>query len=173
MKMIRYISAAAMALGLAGCATSPVVLAPVGPNPGGGKSAASMGALQVFSRLVERNDDWNQAGDGIPAWYQHADYDIYNLHGKRVKHVENAVGHYETRPRVVSLPPGRYIVAAEAEEALRVRVPVKIERGRISRIHLDDHWNPPAGARGDELVSMPSGKPVGWRAGTGNEAGFQ
>jgi hypothetical protein len=173
MKIIRFFSVAAMVLGLGGCATSPVFLAPVGPNPDGRESVASKGALQVFSRVVEQSDDRNQGGDGTSLWHQHADYDIYDLHGKRVKHVDNSVGHYETAPRVVTLPPGRYIVAAEAEEALRVRVPVRIERGRISRIHLDDYWKPPADARRDELVSMPSGSPVGWRAGIGNDTGSQ
>ncbi|MGA2174487.1 MAG: hypothetical protein ABSH38_05845 [Verrucomicrobiota bacterium] len=173
MKIIRFFSVAAMFLGLAGCATSPVVLAPVGPNPVGRESVASMGALQVFSRVVERSDDQNQGGDGTSGWPQHADYVIYNLHGKRVKHVGNTVGHYATAPLIVTLPPGRYIVAAEAEGALRVRVPVKIERGRISRIHLDGYWKPPASARRDELVSMPAGSFVGWRAGAGNEVGFQ
>ena len=156
-----------MFLGVTGCATTPVVLAPVGPNPVGRESVASMGELQVFSRVVEQSDDQNQGGDGISDWQQHADYVIYNLHGKRVKHVDNAVGHYETAPRIVTLPPGRYIVAAEAAEALRVRVPVEIKPGRLSRIHLDDCWKPPDTAWRNELVSMPSCSAVGWRAGTG------
>jgi hypothetical protein len=166
MKSVRFFSAAAMVLGLAGCATAPVVLAPVGPNPAGGERAASTGSLQVFSRMVQQSDDQNLGGDGVSVWYQHADYDIYNARGQRVKHVDNSAGHYETAPRIVNLPPGSYMVAAEAEDAVRVRVPVKIERGRTSRIHLDDNWKPPATAPRDELVNMPSGSPVGWRAGS-------
>jgi hypothetical protein len=173
MKISRIFSVSAMVLGLAGCATPPVVLGPVGPNPVGRESGASGGALQVFSRGVEQSDDQDQGGDGTSAWYQHADYDIYNLHGKRVKHVDNAAGHYETAPRVVTLPPGRYMVVAEAKGGLRVKVPVNIERGRMSRIHLDGRWNPPAGAPRDEWVSLPSGSPVGWRAVAGKQAGFQ
>lgn len=172
MRNIRFFLAASMILGLAGCA-SPVILAPVGPNPVGRESVASMGALQVFTRVVEQFDDQNQAGDGVSGWPQHSDYVIYNLHGKRVKHVYNSIGHYETAPRIVTLPPGRYIVAAEANETLRVRVPVEIERGRVSRIHLDNCWKPPGTTPKIELVSMPSGSPVGWRADTGNEVGIQ
>jgi hypothetical protein len=129
--------------------------------------AQATGQLQVFSAL-ERNDE----GDNLD-WYQHTDYSIYNMHGKRVMHVGNTVGHYEGAPRVVSLPPGRYIVAAEAKDALRVRVPVEIKRGRLSRIHLDDRWNLPPDTPTGRWVSMPSGAPVGWRADIGNEVGFR
>jgi hypothetical protein len=173
MKSIKIFPLAAIVLALAGCASSPVVLAPVGPNPDSRVSVASEGALQVFSRLVAQSDDQNQAGDGVPAWYQHSDYDIYDLHGKRVKHVDNAVGHYDAAPRVVTLPPGQYIVVAASEEALQVNVPVEIERGRMSRVHLDDHWKTPANSPRVELVRMPSGNPVGWSAAGANEGGHR
>jgi hypothetical protein len=55
MKSIRFLSAAAMILVFVGCATPPVVVAPVGPKSAKVESAASMGSLEVFSRIVEQN----------------------------------------------------------------------------------------------------------------------
>jgi hypothetical protein len=164
MKSIKYMAAAAMILGMAGCATSPVVLAPVGPNPSARADKLAMGQLEVFSATEQNSDEYNHV------WFQRTDYDIYNLSGGKVKHVFNAVALYKPAPRVVALPPGRYIVEAEGRDALRVKVPVEIERGRTSRIHLDDNWQPPATAPRDELVSMPSGSLVGWRADATNMA---
>ena len=76
MKSTIILSLEAIILGVAGCATPPVVLAPAGPNPAGRVSAVSTGGLQVFSRVVRQIDDKNQSGDGTPFWYQHTDYDI-------------------------------------------------------------------------------------------------
>jgi hypothetical protein len=172
MKSTRFISVAAMFLGLAGCVTSPVVLAPVGPNPNGRVNDGPIGALQVFSREDTQADDQNQAGDGEPFWRQHSEYNIYDLHGKRVKHVYNVTGHYSENPERIALPAGRYLVKAEAKDYFWVKVPVTIEHGRTTRVHLDDNWKPTADAPRREMVTMPNGNPVGWRTHTGN-AGIQ
>lgn len=149
---------------LVGCSSTPIALAPVGPNPVGSERSASKGELQVFSSLVDRSDDQNQANDSDPGWYQHTDYRIYDLHGKLVKRVDNAIGHYEQAPRGVALPAGQYLVKARAQDYLRVEVPVLIEPGRTTKVHLDDNWKLPAGTPRSELVSTPNGNPVGWRA---------
>ena len=167
MKSIRFFLAAATLLGASGCATPPVVVAPVGPNPVKVKTAGSMGSLQVFSREVARDDDQNQGGDGDSAWRQHTDYNIYDLHGKLVKHVYNATGHYAEAPERVVLPVGRYLVKAQAKDYFWIKAPVTIERGRTTRVHLDDNWKPAVHAPKHELVTMPNGHPVGWRGDTG------
>jgi hypothetical protein len=173
MKSIRFFSVAAMLLSVAGCATPPVVvLAPVGPNPVGRESVASMGALQVFSSEDAQSDDQNQAGDGEPFWYQHSEYNIYDLHGKRVKHVYNVTGHYSETPERIALPAGRYLVQAQAKDYSPIEIPVTIERGRTTRVHLDDNWKPPADAPKRELVTMPNGNPVGWRVESAKEIGI-
>ena len=155
---------------LAGCSSTPVALAPIGPNPVGSESAATKGELQVFSNLTEQSDDQNQSSTD-PVWYQHRDYNIYDLHGRLVKHVNNTVGHYEQVPRRVALPAGRYLVRAQAADYLRVEVPVTIERGRTTRVHLDDKWKLPPDTPNRELVSLPNGNPVGWRAEPAKEFG--
>ncbi len=157
MKRISFL----MGLGLSalwfGCASAPVVVATVGPNPAGLDHHARDGQLQVFSDLVGRTE-----GDN-PTWYQHKDYTIYDQQGRRVEHVRNTVGYYARRPNLISLPPGKYVVRAEAKDYLFVKVPVVIESGRITKVHLDGDWQPSAADK-QELVSLPTGIPVGWAA---------
>lgn len=151
---------------LVSCASPPITLAPVGPNPFAGRpSSTRAGYLQVFSRLSLQNDDQNQGGSGgDPSWYQHTDYNLYDAKGKLVKRVGNTVGHYSTSPRVVALRPGNYTLRAQAKEWLSVKVPVVIEPGRTTKVHLDENWEPPAGTPKAEVVSAPGGYPAGWSA---------
>ena len=149
---------------LAPGASQPITLAPVGPSPlAGGSTSIGAGHLQVFSSLAEQSDDQNQ-GSTDPAWYQHTDYNIYDTGGRLVKCVNNTVGHYSTSPRLVSLRPGNYTVRAQSAEGLSVNVPVVIERGRTTKVHLDENWRPPAGTQKTEIVSALGNYPVGWRA---------
>jgi hypothetical protein len=166
MKNISIILGAALVSLMLGCSSTPVVLMSMGPNPTGPKNMASGGGLQVFSFLEPQSDDQNQ-GSRDPIWYQHTDYIVYSQNGKLLKHVENTVGHYAETPRVVTLPAGRYFVKAHAVDNLLVRVPVTIKQGQITRLHLDEHWNPPIGIVKSELVSLPDGQPIGWRTEAG------
>jgi hypothetical protein len=163
MRSILLFSVAAMVLGFAGCASPSLVVAPVGPNPDGPQSAASTGWLQVFSRKIEQSDDRNQGGDGLSDWRRYSDYTIYNARGKPVQHVDNALEHYSQSPQRIALPAGRYLVKAQAKDYFWVKVPVTIESGRTTRVHLDDKWQPLPDAPKQELVTMPNGYPVGWR----------
>jgi hypothetical protein len=158
MKSFVIISQAALIPLLLGCSTMHVAVAPVGPNPAGERNPAEKnGRLQVFSVFVGHSE-----GDN-PTWYRHADYDLFTSEGRPVQHVDNAIGHYERAPRLVALPPGKYVVKAAANDYLRVEVPVVIEPGRITRVHLDGAWRPAAGVPNAEVVCGPDGQPVGWR----------
>ncbi len=162
MKTISIIPGAALILLLAGCSTTPVALAPVGPNPVGPQTASAEGSLEVFSFKEQQSDNQNQ-GSTDPVWYQHTDYEIYSANGGLLERVDNTVGHYAQAPRVVNLPAGKYFVQAYAVNRLPVRVPVTVKRGHITRIHLDDNWKPPMGIVKTETVSLPGGQPVGWQ----------
>jgi hypothetical protein len=166
MKIISIILGTALAFLMLGCASAPVALMPTGPNPNGTRSMVSEGGLQVFSFMEPESDDQNQ-GSSDPLWHQHTDYNVYSQNGKLFKHVENTVGHYAETPRVVTLPAGHYFVKARAVGYLLVRVPVTIKSGQITRLHLDERWNPPVGIVKTAFVSLPDGKPIGWR----NDAG--
>jgi len=150
---------------LTGCASTPIALAPVGPDPSAIESTAAKGGLQVFSSLIGRSEGNN------PTWYQHTDYSIYDLQGKLVKHVNNNDGYYATAPRHVTLPAGRYLVKAQANDYFWVSVPVTIKCGQTTRVHLDDSWRPPVNTPTTELVSLPDGNPVGWEAELTKETG--
>lgn len=147
---------------LAGCSSTPVTLPPVGPNPNRAPIASSFGTLEVLTRERTRSDDRNQAGDGEPVWHQHTNYRIYDLHHNLVKRVGNSSGHYDPAAEVVTLPPGRYIVRAPAQDYPWIQVMVTIEPGRLTRVHLDDKWTPPANPPQGEVVTGPDGNPVGW-----------
>jgi hypothetical protein len=156
-KSILIMMGAAVAILVTGCSTTPMAFAPVGPNPAGFQAITARGQLEVFSALSERTEGNN------PNWYQHSDYYLYDSHGRRLEHVDNNTGHYDQSPRLLNLPPGRYIVEARAKDMLRAEVPVVIKPGEITRVHLDGNWQPPSDTPMPKLVNAPAGYPVGWR----------
>ena len=144
---------------LSSCASQRLVLAPVGPNPlQSNVSAGNTGFLRVFSEREPVSE-----GD-TPIFYQPSEYKIYSAHGQLVKDVGNTNGHYDTAPRTVPLPAGRYTVKARAKDYLTVVVPVVIESGRTTSVHLDDRWRGPHDVPRAEFVFEPNGEPVGWSA---------
>ena len=159
MKIIPTFLGTALASILVGCSSTPVVLAPVGPSPVAMGATSGSGQLEVFSAMRGHTEGNN------PTWYQHTDYYIYDDQNKPLKHVNNKVGHYDRAPRVVDLPPGRYIVKAKAKDYLWIKVPVVIDPGKTTEVHLDDAWTPSQDSKQTELVSVPAGYPVGWRTG--------
>ena len=144
---------------LAGCASTPVVLQPVGPCSARHEASDPNGHLQVYSEKEGQSE-----GDDS-AWYQHSAYVIYDSQGKRVKYVGNTIGKFDETPQTVTLPVGRYIVKARAEgfRYLAIIVPVVIEPGKTTSVHLESGWNPPAGS---EIIRASSGYAVGWLAGS-------
>ena len=157
MKRVYVLMGTGLVLLLVGCASTPVVLAPVGPNWARGGSMAATGGLQVFSSLVGAAKAIIPSGISTPI--------ITSIsHGKLVKHVDNNIGYYAKAPRRVALPAGKYVVKTQASDYFWVDVPVTIKLGQTTRVHLDDYWKLPADVSKPELVSLPNGKPVGWRA---------
>jgi hypothetical protein len=159
-KSMLIIMGAAAAYLVAGCSSPPVALAPVGPSPIGFSTgtANGQGQLQVFLALSDRNE-----GDN-PSWSQHSDYSIYDSRGKLLEHVDNAMGYYSQTPRVVTLPPGQYMVKARAKGILRAEVPVVIKSGQMTGLHLDGNWHPMEDTPQTGLVKAPAGYPIGWNA---------
>jgi hypothetical protein len=145
---------------MVGCSSTPITLAPIGPNPTGVESMASEGELQVFSRMVGRSEGNN------PDWHQHSDYYIYDLHKKLIKRVRNNFGYYAKAPCLVALPTGNYLVKARAKNYFWVDVPVTIKPGETTDVHLDTAWKIPFDASTNEMVYFPDGYPAGWRNST-------
>ncbi len=149
----------AVVLLLVGCATTPLALGPVGPGPASQSpnNNDGNGQLEVFSAVVG-------FVSGNPAWYLHTDYSIYTPQGKPLQRVNNTVDSFSDAPRVVSLPPGLYVVVAQAKGQAQVKVPVLIKAGQTTTVNLDNAWPPTADVPKEKLVVLPSGYPVGWRA---------
>jgi hypothetical protein len=145
---------------MAGCASVPITLAPVGPNPVLRQTGASTGQLEVFSAVEDRTDGSNDEFD----WHQHTDYTVWSQQGTLMKRVGNTVGHYAEEPRVVTLPIGSYIVKAQAKDYWEAVVPVVILGGEITRVYLDNSWTPPEGLPEAEFIYTPNGHSVGWSA---------
>jgi hypothetical protein len=69
--------------------------------------------------------------------------------------------------QIVSLPSGNYKVVAESTDYGQVRIPVLIQAGQTTRVHLEGKgsWKPKAAPSSpDELVCFPNGEIIGWQA---------
>ena len=139
---------------LTSCASTPIhPVAVIGPSPADGQA----GYLQVFSPVEER-EDWDR-----PVYYRlHVGYKIFTPEGKLVRELKNAAySSQEDTLELVSLPTGQYQVKINGKQ---VTVEVSIKPGRTTVVHLDGSWQPPGNVKNNDLVRLPDGKIVGWRA---------
>ena len=179
MKCIVVISAAIGLMWLAGCASVPSVAIrePVGPPPASQAKATGEGYLQVYSaRLredlrpvpVEWAWDYPFEKNAFTYGLAHTDYVIHTEDGRTLQYVRNATNPADPQPALVSLPPGRYTVQAEGEEAdgrlVTVMLPVLVEPGRTTVAHLSGHWKPKAHFTEADVVRLPDGQIAGWLA---------
>ncbi len=151
-----------LALALTSCFPPPLTLAPVGPAPlaaGPGMPASGLGQLQVFTETDEYEVDHD-----VP-FFPHRDYEVCTAEGKRLKRVWNSQSHEDETPAMVSLPPGRYLVKADAEFYGPVTVPVLIAPNALTKVVLQPGWKPGQTVADSQLVRMPEGYFIGWRAG--------
>jgi len=160
--MSRSLSAIIGALFLTGCAsagpTAMTVNDPIGPRPLG-LARDYVGFLEVYSATEEHTD-----GDNTYR-YPHTDYQIFTSDGQLFKQVRNAIILSDETPERVSLPKGRYIVAAQSETSGPVNVPVAIETGKTTVLHLErkKDWKPELAWRDSDLVRLPNGQVIGYR----------
>jgi hypothetical protein len=152
---------------LSGCSSPPaVVQAPVGPNPFGATQSGPQGTLEVFSATVQENN----VGYETP-YYERTSYDIYDGSGNMIKRVrDNNRGEYRALPLREQLAPGTYKVKALAAVGTGewLMIPVVIDAGKTTEVHLNGHWTPPNDVPGKALVYTPQGRPLGYSDGTPN-----
>lgn len=161
MRLLIILAAGIFAMA-SGCSTPTVLQATVGPNPLAARTVDSDGTLLVYSATEQRSD----VGFAFP-YNQRTDYTICDSQGNEIQRVfNNNQGHFEPIPKAVRLEPGTYRVKAMAAVGLGelLTVPVVIEPGRTTEVHLNGHWKPPAETPENELVRTPAGFPMGWRA---------
>jgi hypothetical protein len=142
---------------VAGCVSTPVTLNSVGPEPIKPEAFIPKGYLQVFS-----DTDTIQDGDG-PPYYPHTGYSIHDEYGKVVQFVPNHIGDMDESPSIVTIPSGHYNIVAESSAYGQVTVPVVIQEGRSTVVHLDRDWRPSANISTNELVYLPNGEALGWK----------
>ena len=159
--------AAAILVAMSGCATAPVaVQAPVGPNPAIRASGDRAGQLSVYTAREQMHND----SQFQTAYYQETAYAIYDSGGRKIRNVNNNnSSEFFAVPRTIELPPGRYQIHAWMASGLgeRVIVPVVVESGRKTEVHLDGKWPQSADTDG-RVVMGPGGFSIGWRADAGN-----
>lgn len=147
----------------AGCATPPVAVnEPVGPDPFIAANGSSNGRLRVYTAAAQQNDVGFQT-----AYYQRTPYIIYDSNGSEIRRVDdNDRSYFLALPRTEDLPAGTYKINAWANVGFgeRVMIPVVVEAGRTTEVHLNGNWRPPADVQGHELVRAPAGFPIGWKA---------
>ena len=142
---------------VASCASAPptMVHETVGPIPGVANEEQN-GFLTVYSAT-----EWTTYDDGPLLSY--TNYQIDAADGTLFQEVTN--GDYD--PTRVTLPKGTYTVVAWSDTSGEVSVPVAIEAGRITVVHLEqekDWTEASAGIRSTDLVRLPNGQPIGFRA---------
>jgi hypothetical protein len=140
---------------LAGCGTTPqlVVLPTVGPDTVASPQTQSSGVLQVYSARAPADTDMNFdeffanddfGGNSFPVEPAHTDYTIYTQAGQVFQRVHNARNLDDPQPSLVTLPGGTYRIEAQMKDAnpgtVPVVVPVIIEAGRVTQVHLDGNY---------------------------------
>ena len=159
-KLSKSIVSTGLALGL-GCwaVAQPVTVTQrVGPQPAG--LNPRIGFLNVYSATTEFRESDNTYR------YPHTDYRIYTNDGRFLGWVSNSISRTDELSEKVPLLSGAYQIVAESETEGTVRVPVVIRTGHTTVVHLerDKDWTPPIFARESDLVHLPNGQPVGFRA---------
>jgi len=123
---------------LCGCAAdhNNTAWAPVGPATGQVATAEpdpGSGSLVVYS-APDVNPELNSRDDRRQTY---TDYKILTEQGSLVKYVHNDSGTLSQKPVPVSLPAGKYKVAAYANGYGSVTLPVIIAPGRVTMVRLD------------------------------------
>ena len=144
---------------VASCASVPstIVRETVGPSPAVAAAGENNGFLTVYSATVWMTDE-----DG-PLQLRHTNYEINSADGTSFQVVSNG----DEEPTRVALPKGVYTVAASSDTSGEVRVPVAIEAGKMTVVRLEterDWEEASAEIQSTDLVRLPNGQPIGFRA---------
>ncbi|HYM35009.1 MAG TPA: hypothetical protein VET48_06395 [Steroidobacteraceae bacterium] len=146
---------------VSGCvvALPPISIEPVGPQPASLKTIrVSVGNLVVYSALEPARSGFDDAEP------RRSDYEIFAADGMLLKRVSNIAAAGEV-PAIVPLAPGRYTVNAKANGLRKVTVPIVIEADKTTFVHLDgSELSGVERSQTTEVVRLPDGSAVGWRA---------
>jgi hypothetical protein len=150
------LAAAGFATALCSCMAAIPPLPPVGPETTARAFRGNEGSLQVFTATTTAEVDFEAY------FHPHTGYRIEDAAGNTVQFVPNHPSEMSEQPDVVTLAPGTYRVVAESTWCGLVTVPVVIEQGRATTVHLDGSGR--GGSNDPAFVHLPNGETVGWRA---------
>jgi hypothetical protein len=174
-------------LGAMVCGAAPKVtpLKQVGPDPGQMAHSSSDGFLQVYTARERAPIDVNAetffcnndfGRNEFLYGKAHTAYSIYDADGRLVQRVRNSTGMNDSNPTRIGLSPGVYRIDAEAADygniTLTVTVPVCVEPGFTTALHLDGTWKPISPAIDSEMVRLPNGRIVGYSCPGSDNAKF-
>jgi len=155
---------------LSGCATGSgpngLVLDPVGPalpHPVQmTRSVSTNGTLVVYS-AYRRNADFNARDGNRP---EYSDYKIFSSAGAFQQRIHNNSGNILQDVLPVTLPAGKYKVKARANGHGLVIIPVVIEAGQSTVLHLEGggFWPNESAFNQTNAVRLPDGLVIGWKA---------
>lgn len=140
---------------LAGCASTSasrfVVQEAVGPVGRALTGPQDAGRLVVYSADALAGPPDSDLG-------VRSAYTIRATNGAELERVGNQSDPFGSEPQTVVLPEGRYLVDARATNFGRVEVPVQIDVGRTTVVHLDAE----SGSRSSPgWVRLPDGQVIG------------
>jgi hypothetical protein len=146
---------------LSGCALTPVPLDAIGPAPEDGKPSAytpmGSGWLRVYTATKR-----HEIGDNT-FFYSHTGYRICTMDGQLWKFIPKNADNMDEAASIVEIPAGDYRIFAQSEAYNLVSVPVVIQAGKTTEVHLGTHWKAPPNTPTNEFVYLPDGRPVGWK----------
>lgn len=152
-----------------GCAASQpgLTLTPVGSPAVQSAVTDDKGTLVVFSAY-----DVTAASPGDHEHRHHySDYKILSQDGKLLQTVHNDSNTVLREATRVKLLPGTYRVVAQANGYGVVTVPVVIEKNQVTTVHLEGGglWENDIAQNQANVVRLPDGRIVGWRAAEENQ----
>ena len=140
-------------------------------------NSSAIGAFLLISTTTGTGDLIVYSATYAPTLEQseytaHTNYTIATPDDKVIQRVANATGSFASRPARVSLPAGEYHVRAQYEGGRFVTVSIVIEPGKTTVLDLEGEGSKqasatkttPATETAKEIIRLPNGKAVGWRA---------
>jgi hypothetical protein len=155
---------------LAGCSSAPIKLDPVGPAPSSPNDSLMVVTAEPAPSSAYIQSGWlkvftatKSVPNGQTYSYPHTGYRIYTESGKLLEFVPNHVDPMDESATLLKISTGKYEISARSEPYNMVIVPVVIQAGKTTEVHLGAHWQAPSNVPTNEIVYFPDGRPVGWK----------
>lgn len=155
MRSLPALALALVAVAWSGCVIAPplVLTTPVGPPPRPAPSGP-VGFLEVWTEM-EPDDP----SDDYPTFH-YGPYTVLSRDGRVAVAVPS-----EGTPKIVTLPVGTYDLRAQTGTYGKIVLPVAVREGETTLVYLDPDKKPDVrNAKEAEIVRLPDGRIVGWRA---------